>query len=243
MANNQQLLELIKTLDCFIQDSSIGMYFRPLDSRNIHGTIIGLEKTNEPANQFNLNLFNQFGIKRQMDFEKAIELIKEYLPVSIRFGGFSPSFDSFASWGERPYISSFQLFSRGPDATIIGWPYAQGDFSGKVLLRIREALEKSCNIRHKYAKELDNGFFINLGKFSSDDLENAHISGKTMIESNELIEVARDYLFHHPIDVTLDCNNIKIVQYKKVAQGRINITGDLRLTDTALSNEVIQRLY
>ena len=242
-AKNHVLDNFIKECDRFIEESSLGVHFKALDAFHVHGTIIGLEKTYDPGHFYNVNMVEQCSLKRPMDFDRAITLIRECLPLTIRFGGFSPSYKSFTSWCELPYVRSFQLFSRGPDATIVGWPHDNGDFSDKILWRIREALEKKCNIRHKYANEMDNGFFMNLGKFSVNISENDQISDKTLTGMTDLLETVRDYFFHNPFDITLDRDNVKIVQYRNMAQGGIIITDDLSLADIALSAESVQGLY
>ncbi len=210
-----ELEKLLKSLIERILSSKLRKIFKPYHISQIHGTIIGMEKLSESPQFFNANKWYDLGNKVEMLYSQLSKVISEYLPMTIRLGGFGKSYKHFTSFGDSPYKRSFQLQLAAGKVVLIGWPHHNENFSGRILWNLRKEIEIKCNIRHKYAKFEDNDFFIVLGDLERWDTFFGQELAELQAESTALEENIRSYLSVNPVDIVLALENIYIAQYER----------------------------
>lgn len=201
---------LIQECQEMIMESKLGKVFNPYEIEQVHGTIIGMEKHEDHNELFNKNIYDKSGVKLEMHYEVLLDVIEQYLPLTIRFGGFGKNDEPFLSNGKRPYIRSFQVQWDSSRFTLIGWPHEDGKYCDRKLWGLREALERKCNIKHKYSD--DNDLFMVLGQIECVDQERDQLAD---CETRSLEKKVREYLSGNKRDIEITDERLFIVQYEK----------------------------
>lgn len=176
-----------------------------------------------------------------MKFEPLFDLVRKHFPMTFQFGGFPRAFTQFASVGQRPYERSFQVQWGSNRVTLVAWPNRSGDFtSTRLLSRFRDEVAAECGIRHKY--DNDNDLFMALGEITGlagfPDDEIATLKQ----QSGKVEESVRDVLLNHRTEITLEPDDIFVVQYENETLPLAG-TKAYRITDPGLSAAVIGSLY
>ena len=94
--------------------------FAPYDIRQVHATIIGLERDRAPA--LNANFLRFRGQERRMDFTGFLAFLRECskLPFKLQIGGFANGDNPFTSRNLRPFERTFSV--QGDKVVLMGWP-------------------------------------------------------------------------------------------------------------------------
>jgi len=233
------LEKLINNIIDIIQNSKFGDFFYPFPKLEIHATIIGLEIIYNLKRCINANIWYDLKQKKEMNFEKLIQIFKEYFPINIRFGGINKTYNRFKSWGDNPYKRSFQLLCPAGDFTLIGWPFQNGNYDNKILWNLRNDLEYYCNIRHKYSKYNDNDFFIRIGRIK-DDYCNEIIEYKNLQNDiNKLENKIREYLYKNPEEINVTLDDVHIAEYFEKSF-QIDIISYIRFLDDTVNSKYLE---
>ena len=208
------LSNLIKRCSEIIQESKFRRIFKPYHLHEIHGTFFGMEKLIGFPECFNANIWIHTGRKETMNFEPLRETVMQYLPMTVRFGGFGKTFNGFKSFGKFPYERSFQVQWTTNKVTLIGWPHRNDEFSPNLLLKtLRSDVATKCNIRHKY--DDDNDLFLVIGEIVGlqflSDSERKEIKNT----ASSLEEKVREFLENNMIDVEIGSDQVFIARYGK----------------------------
>lgn len=196
------LAGLLESCRSAVAESPLGESFDAYDVAQIHATIVGMEcLPGKPP--INRNVWTKRGAEVRMNFSPLREVVGLRLPMSIRFGGFDPDDRPFESQGSAPYERSFQIHPNGGRVTLMGWPHEQGDYGPRRLEQLREDLSLGCNLEHKY--DGDNDLYLVLGFVNPATVA---AEDKSAVESE-----VRDYLRHHPLDVSLGLSDVSIACY------------------------------
>ena len=195
--------KLICEINQLINGSLPESIYKPYDPDQVHATLTGLESVVLDGKAVNKNILEKKGVKAVMDFSDVKDIVKNYFPMVIRFGGFSAGDSPFLSRAARPYERSFQLNTPTNQAVLMGWPHTKMDFSQHRLLNLRRELEQRCNIGHKYDE--DNDFYLVLGRLEG------RSKNFPEPELRQLENTIRDYLFKNPVDIKI--NSLMRVHY------------------------------
>jgi hypothetical protein len=235
------LNELINYIVNEIQHSKLSSLFVPFSVEEIHSTLIGLEQIRDSNSDkfLNANIFHEFGIKKEMNFDKLIEIIESFLPITVRFGGLDRSFDKFKSWEDIPYIRTFQLLCPAGDFTLVGWPHKDGTYD-KTLWSLRETIEKECSIRHKYARIKDNDFFMRIGTLKNNTCQLLVENDELRSEVDKAEENIRQYLYINPLDIKITPKDVYLVYYTQEISS-IKVINSYPISDNKLNSEFIKK--
>jgi len=168
-----------------IQDAveqTLGSRFRRYDIRQIHATLVGLERDELRAEGY---LNRNFKIHRRVEVEMDFSSVMDYLrqvcrtPFQVQIGGFQDRDYPFTSRGERPFNRCFSI--QGGNVVVIGWPRrgiphtrlrSSTDTASEdatqypnILHRIREGAQRH-GVLHSYLRrpdDTDNDFFLRIG--------------------------------------------------------------------------------
>ena len=235
------LNELITYVINEIQHSKLSSLLIPFSIEKIHSTLIGLEHIRDSNHfVFNANIFQEYGLKKEMNFDKLLKIIESYLPINIRFGGLNKSFDKFKSWGDVPYNRMFQLLCPAGDFTLLGWPYRDGTYDN-TLWNLRETIEKECNIRHKYARIKDNDLFMRIGALKIDSCQLLIENSELRSDVDKIEENIRQYLYQNPIDIKITPNDVHLVYYTQ-GLSSIEVLNYYPISDDNLNSKFIKSL-
>ncbi len=219
----------------------MGSLFDPFPVSRIHATIVGLERLSGSDELFNANIWFDLKQKREMNFDSLLSLIKESFPMTIRIGGVSSTFDQFESWGEKPYVRSFQLLCPAGDFTLVGWPHEKGDFRNRTLWRLRDRFERDCNIRHKYSKYQDNDFFMRIGRVKGDLCSRVAESHELRKEIENLEWQIREFLAENCVDASITPDDVYVITYREEAS-RIEVIDSVKISDRQLDSARLRDL-
>lgn len=212
--------------------------FQPYRLEQIHGTLVGLERTPEGYNHNFRALRKE---KRAMDLPGWLAFLQQtdLLPFTVQIGGFSKADAPFLSRGERPYVRSFAIF--GDAAVMIGWPVLTASAPHVTYPSTLETLRRhaqSFGLLHTYHRrpdDRDNDFYFRLGLFDGPPPEAA----------------ARDALTHHlrtllaragPAFVTIGREDLYVASYHHETLPP-ETTRTVALPDFAPTPEALQALY
>jgi len=240
---DKKLKRLIE--DCWekINASKFRRIFKPYDMEQIHGTIIGMGKLIGFSELYNANIWHDLEDRRIMDFNDLVDIVKGYLPMTVRFGGFNENYDKFTSLGKIPYERSFQVQWKTSRFTLIGWPHKNGNFTDKkILLELRNEIEKKCNIRHKYARYNDNDLYMVLGEIKWLHLLTNSKLQELKMKSALLEESIREYLRKNYTDVKITDEQVFLAQLEKETLP-LDSTNVYYIQDPRINNSFIQNLY
>lgn len=232
-----------------IERSKLRSFFRAYDMRQIHGTIIGMEKVPGYRCHFNLNLKQSAGKLTEMAFDHLRETVCGKLPMDIQIGGFAPDYGTFLSMDKKPYLRSFQVQWRRRKVTLIGWPFeslADSRSYGKTpLLDLRDDLKNTCQIQHKYPrpKYEDNDFFMVIGELA--DLQLASDEELRELEATIVPDVekqVRDHLWANPISICIGEQQVFAAQYTNETLP-LDSTEVYCLADESLNATLLRVMY
>ncbi|MBK7664818.1 MAG: hypothetical protein IPJ21_14990 [Sterolibacteriaceae bacterium] len=99
---------------------AVGAAFTPYDIRQIHATIVGLERRGPAA--CNANFSKHRGEDVAMDFAGFLACLRacECIPFEVQLGGFARRDEPFTSRKAVPYERSFSV--QGDKVVVMGWP-------------------------------------------------------------------------------------------------------------------------
>ena len=99
---------------------TVGSAFIPYDVRQVHATIIGLERHHAPA--YNANFFKHRGRNVPMDFSGFLTRLRESgrIPFEVQLGGFANRDYPFTSRDKTPFERSFSV--QEDEVVVMGWP-------------------------------------------------------------------------------------------------------------------------
>lgn len=106
---------------------AVGSAFTPYDIRQIHATIIGLERHRAPA--YNANFSKYRGRDVEMDFAGFLAYMRGcgHIPFEVQLGGFANRDYPFTSRKTTPYERSFSV--QGDKVVVMGWAVREEPFS------------------------------------------------------------------------------------------------------------------
>lgn len=203
-------------------DSLLGNDFKPYDIRQIHGTIIGMEKLIGYRKDANYNIWDIKEKIELMKFKTFLKIIKDWdYPIKIRFGGFSKEYNEFISCPKsglqrlEPYYRSFSINVRMGKVVLIGWPHKNNDFKNNLeLLKLRSEIKTKANIIHKYDHWEDNDFFVVLGDITNKLYwQEAKNAGKIDALNQKIRDDMCKNVNDRMLDLDLTQNDIYLVQY------------------------------
>ncbi|MFA6562876.1 MAG: hypothetical protein WCV00_13285 [Verrucomicrobiia bacterium] len=110
---------IIQCQQCVTQ--ALGSAFTPYDLRQIHATVVGLERR-IASPPFNANFAKHRGRDVVMDFAGYFAYLRGcgLLPFEVQIGGFDNRDYPFTSRKTRPYERSFSV--QGDKVVLMGWP-------------------------------------------------------------------------------------------------------------------------
>lgn len=99
---------------------AFGLAFTPYDVRQIHATIIGLERQRAPLD--NANFAKHHGREVAMDLTGFLAYLRRcgHIPFTVQLGGFANRAYPFTSRETNPYERSFSV--QGDKVVVMGWP-------------------------------------------------------------------------------------------------------------------------
>ncbi|MCB0046445.1 MAG: hypothetical protein KDD92_13540 [Caldilineaceae bacterium] len=190
--------------------SPLGARFTPYAPEQIHATIVGLERMENEPGCYNLNQFLTTGERRSMDLAAALGLARAWPRLTVRFGGFDPDDDRVTSFGQTPFVRSFQLRRKAGKVMLMGWLHADGDFrrAGE-LWRLRRRFAEEAAVRPKYWA--DHDFYLTLGTLTLPT--DAAPSSAKPSAAEAFQATMRDYIAANPIDVIVSAADLAFVRY------------------------------
>jgi hypothetical protein len=105
----------------------VGSAFTPYDVRQIHATIIGLERVRAPAYNANFSTHRKRDVA--MNFDGLLAYVRGcgHVPFEVQLGGFAQRDYPFTSRENTPYERSLSV--QGDKVVVIGWPVRGEPFS------------------------------------------------------------------------------------------------------------------
>lgn len=99
---------------------AFGSAFTPYDVRQIHATIIGLERLRAPL--YNANFAKHREREVAMDLTGFLAYLRgcAHIPFTVQLGGFANRAYPFTSRATNPYERSFSV--QGDKVVVMGWP-------------------------------------------------------------------------------------------------------------------------
>jgi hypothetical protein len=180
-AKPSALSVLIRQLQQRLQDL-LGEGFHSYELEQVHGTVIGLEGCHLGS-----VVRNEYS-GLPMDLTGLVEFLRgpRLRSIQIQVGGYQPGGEyAFRSRQAHPYLRSFSI--QRDSALAMGWPIKQGDFTNSLEQLRREFQE--FGVRHKWhrtSSEIDNDFFVVLGKVNPETTDAAALESSTGIIRSEL---------------------------------------------------------
>jgi hypothetical protein len=221
--------------------------FAPYDYRQVHATIIGLERDESSPNLVNRNLARVMVSPKAMDLHGFLMFLRKQapFPFTIRIGGFQPHDHPFESRHKTPYERTFSV--QGDKLVAMGWPVSNLIHTERLqpvslypntLDRIRRAAER-FHIRHAYHHKLsdvDNDFFFRIGLVNQPD--KISVDQKVLLE-NRVREYARTQspLF---VEVCLQDLSIAVYEDEKLP---LDTTQIFPLTDSQVNGDFLIQWY
>jgi hypothetical protein len=209
---------------------AVGSAFTPYDLRQIHATVIGLERRIASA-MFNANFAKHRGRDVLMEFDGYLAYLRGcgLLPFEVQIGGFANRDYPFTSRGIRPFERSFSV--QEDKVVLMGWPIRGEPFPLKAppatpasfsqeariypttLDSIRHAAQR-FGILHGYHKALtnvDNDLFFRIGLIN--DPKSLKPETKTKLES-QVSNVRRDLSNQPPLVIEIRLEDICVAAYE-----------------------------
>lgn len=246
------LVDLIAECQKQVSDA-VGTAFTRYDVREVHATIIGLERR-IGSRLCNLNMWQQ-GQPEEMSIGAFLSALKKPelgkgLPV--RIGGFDDRGYPFSSRNTTPYSRSFSI--QGDKVVVMGWPISEellaatGDEEKSLAHKVEsypKTLEEirrdaqSHGILHAYhsleSKEVvDNDLYFRIGL-----IDPTMFTYKAGQETEARL---RKYLSKNPIKLRITTDDIYVASYKdeRLPLGSTKVWS---LADDRVTGGLAERLY
>lgn len=229
--------------------------FRKYAVDQIHGTVVGLERTDTGDGSFTNRNFHKFRNEdREMDFDGFLGFLRcaGPTPFQLQIGGFQERDYPFASRNQRPYWRSFSIQEK--NVVVMGWPLRgrpldrapssdveraqESRLYPTTLDSVRSAAQR-FNILHAYHREpteTDNDFFFRIGMV--DEPETVKPTEKQALTRNMC-----DWLSARPplvMDVQLCDLSIASYQSEELS---LDTTHEYSLTERVLTGSFMKTLY
>jgi hypothetical protein len=188
--------------------SGMASCFVPYQIDQIHATIIGMEIMEGEDKLINRNLFNKTGNKKEIDLSKFDKIVQDSFPMQIQIGGFSPSFKMFLSKGKTPFQRSFHINITSRKIVLMGWPVR----NEQLLITLREQMEDTCNIAHKYVG--DNDFYMVLGEIDPTQVIDEQDSSGIISRIAHTQSMLQHFLSENRTELELAKENLSLVCYE-----------------------------
>jgi len=199
----------------------------------VHATLAGMERLDDRTPPVGRNAWHARKAEVVMDFSRLREVVARHLPLTIRCGGFDPSWREFTSRGESPYVRTFQLQLATRRATLMGWAHVAGDFGDRLLAGLRDDLEQTCGIAHKYPD--DNDLFLTLGALAGDATGIVHAAARAE-------RAVRDDLAVDPLELELTEARVHVARYESESL-EPGSTETYSIGDSLLGSAFLNALY
>lgn len=155
----------------------LGAGFLAYDIKQVHGTIVSLERSSGKSNSNFVSYKKHF---EQMDFDGLLHFLRAggVFPFQVQIGGFTNRDYPFTSRGKRPYERSFIL--RDDKVVLMGWPIRgqhltitspepvdliqESRIYPNILDNMRKAVQ-TYNILHSYhhdPTDVDNDYYFRI---------------------------------------------------------------------------------
>jgi hypothetical protein len=229
-----------------IQDTvakTLGSRFRRYDIRQIHATLLGLERDEYRAsNYLNRNFKVHRRVEVEMDFSGLMDYLRKVCstPFQVQIGGFQDRDYPFTSRGERPFNRCFSI--QGGNSVVVGWPrYVHPSAETRypdILHRIREGAQRhgALHSYHRRPNDKDNDFFFRIGVVN--DPESVDTRAKDLVEN-----AMRSMLASlPPLVVEIDLRRL-LLAYYETAELPLASTIAYALTDERLDDLFIRQGY
>jgi hypothetical protein len=181
--------------------------YQRYQSKQIHGTIIGLEAAQFDSSLIGKNfLENQNKIVR-LDLSSILDYIynSDLLPFEIKVGGFENKDEVFTSRGLLPFQRSF--FIQSDTVVTMGWPFKENTYMPVLdTLRRRLSYYGALHKYHTAPDSYDNDFFFVLGNLAKP------LTKKVSEDLQELVQ--NEMQSWKGTNIKLTKNDLGIVAYK-----------------------------
>jgi hypothetical protein len=215
----------------------VGSAFTPYDLRQIHATIVGLERREETV-MGNANFAKYRGREVEMDFNGFLTYLRrsEQIPLEVQIGGFANRDYPFTSRNACPFLRSISV--QGGKLVVLGWPIrGEPREYPMVLDRLRRAAQ-DFGILHNYHREtndIDNDFFFRIGMIDPTSV--------TLEKQSVLENQIREFLSAQPpLAVAIRLEDMFIAAYKS-DQLPFSPTHGWSLADPKVTGEFVGSLY
>ncbi|MFZ5820282.1 MAG: hypothetical protein ACOYYJ_10300 [Chloroflexota bacterium] len=223
-----------------------GIKYSPYDMRQIHATLVGLERLD--STEFNKYFSEYRNQKKTIDFNGLIKFLRESneIKFQVQIGGFSQQNYPFTSMGKKPYERSFQIIK--DKVVLIGWPISRKKKQNvakemdldinvypNTLDNIRHSLQ-NYNILHRYhanPTDIDNDFYFRIGILDRNSITDKNLE---KVEDN-----IRAFLSSIK-PIILSVEDIMIAQYKS-EELPLDSTQTWSLSDKKLTQNFLWSLY
>ena len=230
----------------------LGDAFEPYDLRQIHATIVGLERRGATSAD-NANFAVHRGRQVSMDLQGFLAYLRacDDIPFDVQIGGFGKRDCPFTSRAAPPHERSFSV--QGDKLVLMGWPVGGEPLRAAphrrdagvphapvypaTLDTIRRAAQRFgvLHAYHRAPTDIDNDLFLRIGLVRGSPLDAGRLGAlETRI---------RQYLGDRPpLIATIGRGDISIVAY---ADDRLPLhsTRAWRLTDPALTGQLVATLF
>ncbi len=222
---------------------ALGSAFMPYDLRQIHATIIGLERHHAPA--YNANFTKYRAREITMDFTGVLAYLREcgHFPFTVQLGGFANRHYPFTSRMKMPYERSFSV--QGDKVVVMGWPVRERPIAVPPLtpaaaipeppiypptLEIVRRAMQEFGVLHSYHRavpDVDNDLFFRIGMID----QKATTPGTTSaleVQTRQLLSAQR------PLAIEIRLEDVYIAAYEDdqlpLSTTRIWSLADLKVT-------------
>ena len=202
---------------------AVGAAFTPYDLRQVHATIIGLERQRAPL--YNGNFAKHRRREVAMDLTGFLAQLRGcgHLPFTVQIGGFANRDYPFTSRQTSPYERSFSV--QGNKVVVMGWPVKEAlcrtspatsatqvfdNQSYPPTLELIRRVAQDFGILHGYhrtATDVDNDLFFRIGLIDP----SATSPAATMALE---VEARRFFRKQHPLVIELRLEDIYIAAYE-----------------------------
>jgi hypothetical protein len=222
-------------------------HFAPYDHRQVHATIIGLERIESDPAAINRNFVSKEKTPKAMDLHGFLTFLREQapFPFTVQIGGFQPNNLPFKSRQKTPHERTFSV--QGNKLVAMGWPVSQVvsteqsqivSLYPNTLDRIRRAAER-FHIRHAYhqkSSDIDNDFFFRIGLIKQP--EKLNFNEKALLESR-VREYART---RPPLLVKVQLRDLSVAVYDDETLPP-DTTQAFSLTDSRINGNFLINCY
>ena len=230
---------------------AVGSAFTPYDVRQIHATIIGLERHRAPA--CNASFSKHRGEDVAMDFTGFLAYLRtcEHIPFEVQLGGFAPGDYPFTSRKAAPYERSFSV--QGDKLVVMGWPVrseprstppaipaatSHGARTYPPTLELIRRTAQRYGILHGYhraAADVDNDLFFRIGLVDPEAIP-ASATSALEFQARQLLSARR------PLVIGVQLEDIYIAAYED-ARLPLSSTRSWSLADPGVTGDFVAGLF